>query len=145
MSHVKFNELYSKNNDRVLDFIDEYIANITEFNAALSIELPKEIKEDLIIISKHAMENIDKLIKDNIIGVGEDKEQVYMRRIAKLLAYKNILQRLDAYDYKNIQYEIIRGLCIWNNILDNVDYYNVNKKYEKSRQVYLDYRNKYFK
>lgn len=138
-SHVKFNELYSKNNDRVLDFIDEYIANITEFNVALSIELPKEIKENLIEICKHEMENIDKLIKDNIVGVGKDKEQVYMRRIAKLLAYKYILEKLGAYDYKNIKYEVINGLCIWSDILDNVNYYNVNDKYEKSKQTYLEH------
>lgn len=152
-SHVKFNELYSENNDKVLDFIDEYIANIAENEVSiivleksnlLNIELPENYKEDLIKMFERAMDNIDKLITDNVVSIEEDSEQTYMRRIAKLLAYKNILKRLDAYKSKdNMQYQLIRGLYIWEDVLDDVNYYNVNEKYEKARKAYIEYASEY--
>lgn len=139
-THVKFRELYSDfdGNEAVLHFISEYIAIFKEHQFIID----KNKKEkDYVYVRKIIIKEINNQISDIKEELKQNNNRTkkeYMYCIANLLARKHILLSLDEYDYKNIELEIIRGLCCFKSF-DGLNIANVEEKYKNIENEYLNY------
>ncbi|SFC14390.1 hypothetical protein [Clostridium uliginosum] len=149
LSHLKFNKLYTKTKENVfvLDFIDEYLAKKSELFATINF-----IKENETLINNSKIHTVEELLEEQINCRKKELEAMskklevtthqldYMRRIANMIAWREYLIDCELYDYsKNMQYDLINGLSMWNDVFDDVDYNNINEKYNEIEMVYKDY------